>query len=303
MGSVWKLWPVLFRQPFGRQLLDRRREPAGVTSARENVLQYDQVMGTRLALAYAAGLETIYRARAGVCPNSALDLACGPGHYTLCLARYLGYDQVLGLDLSEPMVAIARQNAQILGLGARVTFRRGDVTRLDWFADRAFDLTSFTNAAHHLADLGTVAAVLREMERSTKAEGLVMLMDLVRLRTARLTEQYVAVVGQEYAERGLSAFFEDFRNSMYAAWTFEEAHQAIPRQTRRWWCHLVPRGLPSVQLIVGLPVGRKRLFIRRGVPWLPHDTPVPKTMKTDWMILRMSLRLGKRRWVPPEGDR
>ncbi len=45
----------------------------------------------------------------------AIDLCCGPGHFTLFLAKYLGYDEVIGVDLSNRMLAAARRNAEEWG--------------------------------------------------------------------------------------------------------------------------------------------------------------------------------------------
>ena len=298
MASAFQFLPMLLAQQAGRQRLDRVPEPDQVTDAAEHVVQYDRVMTTKLAIAYAGGLEVVHRATTRV-GGKAVDLACGPGHYTLCLARYLGYDRVVGIDLSPGMVDVATENAAGQGSEDRVEFRIADVTRLEAFGDDELDLASFTDAAHHMPDLATVTRVLREMDRVTKPEGLVMVMDLVRLRTAGLTERYVNTLGHDYVERGLPNFFEDFRNSMYAAWTAEELRQAIPRNTDRYWCHIVPRGLPTIQVILGLPVGREKPFVRRGFPWQPEQSPIPEEMRFEWRMLRATLALASRRFIPP----
>ena len=291
--------PMICLQQLGRQRLGRTPEPVQVTSAIERVVQYDQVMSTKLAVAYGAGLEIVHRAREPHSGGTAIDLACGPGHYTLCLARYLRFDGVVGIDLSPGMVAVATENAAKAGLESRVAFRLGDVTRLTGIPEASLDLASFTDAAHHMPDLAAVTSVLREMDRITKPGGLVMVMDLVRLRTAALTGRYVNTLGRDYVERGLPGFLEDFRNSMYAAWTAQELSQAIPRDSRRSWCHIVPRGLPTVQVILGLPVNRRQPFVRSGFPWEPDENPVPREMRTEWRMLRLTLRFASRRLVPP----
>jgi hypothetical protein len=139
------------------------------------------------------------------------------------------------------------------------------------------------------------------MDRITSPDGLVMVMDLVRLRTEELTARYVQTLGHDYVERGLPNFFEDFRNSMYAAWTANELFSGIPRDSRRFWCHIVPRGLPTIQVIFGFPVGRKEPLVRSGFPWLPNENPVPAEMRGEWKMARMSLRIASRRFVPPGG--
>jgi ubiquinone/menaquinone biosynthesis C-methylase UbiE len=286
-------------QQLGSQRLVRRPEPEQVTAAAENVVQYDQVMGTKLVLAYAVGLGLVHRALPATKGATAVDLACGPGHYTLCLSRYLGFQKITGIDLSPRMVEVANKNSESQGLRDSADFRVGDVTRLDDLPAGEFGLASFTDAAHHMPNLGVVTAVFREMDRITRPDGLVMVMDLARLRTAELTARYVETLGRDYVERGLPNFLEDFRNSMYAAWTANELFSSIPRDSRRFWCHIVPRGLPTIQVILGLPVGRKKPLVRSGFPWLPSENPVPAEMRGEWRLLRMTLRLASRRFVPP----
>jgi ubiquinone/menaquinone biosynthesis C-methylase UbiE len=288
-------------QQMGSQRLERCPEPEQITAGADNVVQYDQVMTTKLVLAYAAGLELVHRALPNTKCDSAVDLACGPGHYTLCLSRYLAVEKIVGIDLSAQMVEAANKNSEWQGLRDRADFRVGDVTRLDDMPAGKFGLASFTDAAHHMPNLGVVTAILREMDRITRPDGLVMIMDLVRLRTAELTARYVETLGHDYVERGLPSFLEDFRNSMYAAWTASEIFSAIPRESRRFWCHIVPRGLPTVQVILGLPVGRREPLVRWGLPWQPTENPVPSEMRGEWRMLRMSLRLASRRFVPPGG--
>jgi ubiquinone/menaquinone biosynthesis C-methylase UbiE len=62
-----------------------------------------------------------------------LDVGCGPGRHALALARR-GID-VVGVDLSEDFVGLARESAAAEGLGAR--FVVGDVRDLDF--DAGFD--------------------------------------------------------------------------------------------------------------------------------------------------------------------
>lgn len=300
MDAAFDLIPVSVGQTLGSQRLERLPEPSQITVNDENVVQYDQVMTTKLVLAYAAGLAIVHRSRGDASQRTAVDLACGPGHYTLCLARYLGYQRIAGVDLSPRMVEVARKNAASEGLADRVAFRIGDVCRLDAFDAGSVDLTSFTDAAHHMPDIATVGKVLCEMDRITRPDGLVMLMDLARLRTARLTERYVNTLAWDYRARGLPQFFEDFRNSMYAAWTPEEIREAIPRQSDRHWWHVVARALPTVQVIVGLPVGRRELFVRRGVPWASAEDPVPKSMRWEARLLQLTLWMGSRFLIPPK---
>jgi len=76
----------------------------------------------------------------------------------------------------------------------------------------------------------------------------------------------VAILGHDEVERGLPSFLVDFRNAMCAAWKAADLQQAIPTDSRRWWCHIVPRGLPGRQIIPGLPLDRRKPLLRSGFP-------------------------------------
>jgi SAM-dependent methyltransferase len=56
---------------------------------------------------------------------SVIDIGCGPGHYSVALAR-AGAEHVLGLDFAPGMLTIAGQAAQAAGVAQRCAFVRGD---------------------------------------------------------------------------------------------------------------------------------------------------------------------------------
>ncbi len=81
-------------------------------------------------------LERLFRKELDPQPGmKALDAGCGPGIFSIVLAR-LGCD-VTGMDLSPEMLEHARENAA--SRGCRVDFRLGDVTDPD-LADASLDL-------------------------------------------------------------------------------------------------------------------------------------------------------------------
>jgi 2-polyprenyl-3-methyl-5-hydroxy-6-metoxy-1,4-benzoquinol methylase len=57
--------------------------------------------------------------------KSVLDVGCGPGHYSITLARR-GAGRVVGLDFAEGMIRIAAQHAKEAGVGDRCRFQSGD---------------------------------------------------------------------------------------------------------------------------------------------------------------------------------
>jgi ubiquinone/menaquinone biosynthesis C-methylase UbiE len=289
------------RQELSSQSLQRAPEPHAVTDLPEHVVQYDRVMSTKLALTYAFGLEVVHRARPEGRGGLALDLACGPGYFTLSLARFFDYQRVIGIDLSLPMIEAASKNASEQRLRDRTEFRIGDATSLPEVSAGTASLVSFTGAAHQMPDLPTVTRVFEEMERMAASDGLIFVMDLHRLRSAKLTERYVNTLGADYIERGLPRFYDDFHDSMYAAWTAEELAGAIPRSSLRSWWQLVPRGLPMLQILIAHPIGQQRVFARSGVPWgSDEEMPLSADMHREYRAVRnMVQMLGRWRRVTP----
>jgi 2-polyprenyl-3-methyl-5-hydroxy-6-metoxy-1,4-benzoquinol methylase len=57
--------------------------------------------------------------------TSVIDVGCGPGHYSVALAR-AGAARVLGLDFAPGMLTIASQAAQTAGVAQRCAFASGD---------------------------------------------------------------------------------------------------------------------------------------------------------------------------------
>ena len=299
-------------QQLGPQRLGRRPETMSrITDQADHVLAYDQVMVTKLVAVYAAALSMIQRARPEGVAGNAIDLACGPGHFSLCLSSCLGCANGTGVDLSRRMVEVARANASTAATA--FSFQEGDIVNLNEIAADQYDLASCLNAMHHLDDLDQVRRVFLEMNRVTRPDGLIVVLDLVRLRTASLTERYVQLLGADYRKRGLESFYNDFHSSMFAAFTADELQSAIPHDTGRWWCQLVPRGLPTAQIVLGLPEGRRRLFLRKG--WAMEQHPLVRQWSSRWQeavgerwaretrwdcrLVELGLASGRRQWVAP----
>lgn len=288
MPSVLKMLPLIIRQNWGGQVLKRTPEPHRVTDQADNVIQYDRVMETKLAISYAIAVETIYRARTSPLGGRALDICCGPGHLAITLARELKLDELIGVDLSEPMVQVAASNARERGL-PQVSFRTGDATQLVDFANDHFDLTTMMDAAHHMSNIEVLRKVLEEMDRVTRPDGLVVVMDLVRLRTRELTENYIGLLAHDYIERGLPNFLQDFRDSMYAAWTPAEMVAAVPSKSKRRWSQLVPRGLPFAQFLIGYPADRRGPLLGRDRLWTGNEIPVTAENRGEYQLAKLTM--------------
>ncbi len=99
------------------------------------------------------------------------DAGCGSGGSTLALAQR--FDQVVGIDISEPLIDIARRR----GSGHNVRYHLVDLMA---FADAdKFDLVFSSTTLHHLPDLD---AALLHLKSLVRAGGTVMLIDNVATR-------------------------------------------------------------------------------------------------------------------------
>ena len=98
-------------------------------------------------------------------PRRILDVATGTGDLALAMARRMRGVQVLGVDLSENMLAEARRKATACGLDERVVLSLGDAERLE-VADASVDVVTVAFGVRNFGDLG---AGLREIAAEIEA--------------------------------------------------------------------------------------------------------------------------------------
>jgi ubiquinone/menaquinone biosynthesis C-methylase UbiE len=283
------LW-LAAQQQLSPQRAPRVPEPSEAMDEPEQVSAYQKALETKLALSYKAILYVIRRCRATWQGTTALDVACGPGHFAVWLLRYLGVERLVGVDLSPMMVQAARDLLYQHQLNYRADVICADVRSLSQiFPADSFDLVTFNNAAHHLPDRETVKQALEELDRVAGPRGLLVVADLVRLKTASLCDAYVETLGAEYRKLSLQRFLEDFRASVHAAWTPEELASCIPSTSPRdCWVHWVAQPLPALQILIRLPSGRRKVGPAAKGHSRP-EPPVPRGMLGEWVFLRHSL--------------
>ncbi len=136
------------------------------------------------AFEWVTNMPQMRWARRYVCSNAihlknsgaALDLGCGAGQLVIELAKAAPNMHVIGIDLSEKLLADARQSAQEAGVAERVEFRLGNVEGIP-FTDQSLDLVISTFSLHHW---NQPRKVLDEIERVLKPGGSYYIFDLRR---------------------------------------------------------------------------------------------------------------------------
>ena len=83
-------------------------------------------------------------------PRKVLDLCCGTGDLAIDLAQLAEKDvELTGIDYSQPMLEIAKQKAERLAKGRKVSFTHGDAANLP-FPDEYFDCVGISFAFRNL---------------------------------------------------------------------------------------------------------------------------------------------------------
>ena len=111
-------------------------------------------------------------------PGRILDVATGTGDLAIAMVRRIRDVQVLGVDLSEQMLAVARRKIEARGLDGRIVLDRGDAERLA-VADASVDVATVAFGVRNFGDLG---AGLRELARTIKPGGKVVILEFSRPR-------------------------------------------------------------------------------------------------------------------------
>jgi ubiquinone/menaquinone biosynthesis C-methylase UbiE len=136
---------------------------------------YDPLAGTFDRFTTLCGKPLALRmlALAGVEPSRRLlDVGTGTGLVALQAASRIGQGgQVLGIDLSEGMLEVARAKAASAGLTSRLEFRLMDAEALE-LEDRSFDVVVSLFALYHFPN---PLLALQEMYRVLRPEGRIVI--------------------------------------------------------------------------------------------------------------------------------
>lgn len=107
-------------------------------------------------------------------PLSILDVATGTGDFAIQEAKTLKPERIVGVDISEGMMAIGAQKVKSLGLDNVIEFQREDCLSMS-FADNSFDAIT---AAFGIRNFQQLERGLAEMLRVLKPEGHVCIIEL-----------------------------------------------------------------------------------------------------------------------------
>lgn len=119
-------------------------------------------------------------------PRRILDVATGTGDLAIEMARRIRGVQVLGVDLSEGMLDVARRKVSARGLDERVVLDVGDAEHLA-VSDASVDVAT---VAFGVRNFGDLEAGLREMARTLRPGGKVVILEFSRPRNRLFRSLY-----------------------------------------------------------------------------------------------------------------
>ncbi len=152
---------------------DKKLITRDVRSERDIIGFFDEnAAGYREQHGNAAGLlnyrvELISRfARPGE-NDTVLDIGCGPGHHLLAIAAGIG--KGIGVDFSEEMIRMARQNTGHTPFKEKLNFRLDNASQLQTVENDSIDLVLCIGALEHMPEKDKVfRQIFRVLSRKGK---------------------------------------------------------------------------------------------------------------------------------------
>lgn len=124
----------------------------------------------------------------GITEGKVLDIGTGPGSLAIEFAKEIPGVEVIGLDLSDVILELARDNAQKSEVSSRVSFERGDAEEMP-FEDDMFDLVISSNTLHLIKN---PIRMFNEIQRVLKPEGRFFISDFRRSWLGIFSEHFRA---------------------------------------------------------------------------------------------------------------
>lgn len=125
------------------------------------------------------GIDKNWRRKAvnrlrGYAPRRILDIATGTGDFALLIGKRLQPDELLGVDISEGMMRIAKEKVKNAGLDSMIHFAKEDCTALSFPSDRFEAVT----VAFGVRNFEKLDEALREIRRVLTPGGHLVILEL-----------------------------------------------------------------------------------------------------------------------------
>ena len=137
------------------------------------------------------GIDKIWR-RKGInmlkkdSPKQILDVATGTGDFAIRAFKQLKPEHILGIDISEGMMDVARQKVKEMGFSDQITFDKQDCMNL-LLEEASFDAVMVAFGVRNFENL---RQGLKEIRRVLKPGGKLMILELTTPQTFPMKQLY-----------------------------------------------------------------------------------------------------------------
>ena len=140
-----------------------------------------------------------------------LDIGCGAGNYDVSLLQRKTPLHITLSDLSQPMLAKAKERVEAINIGGSCQTIKGDFRTLD-IADESFDVIIATATLHHLRDDVDWENTFGMLYRKLKKGGSIWIFDLITQDSKELQDFIYKV---RYGDYLTSLKDEDYRDHVF----------------------------------------------------------------------------------------
>lgn len=172
-------------------MVERKPLECGVFENIEVAKRYDRE--TKIWARYVSKSFVAVVKRWGITGGRVLDVGTGTGWLAIEFVKGIPGVEVVGLDLSDVVLELARDNAQKSGVSSRVSFEKGDAEDMP-FEDDTFDLVVSGNTLHLVK---SPVMMFDEIQRVLKPDGRFLISDFRRSWLGILTEHFRASYSPE----------------------------------------------------------------------------------------------------------
>jgi ubiquinone/menaquinone biosynthesis C-methylase UbiE len=194
-------------------MLSRVLEPE-VMDSPEEARDYDSMDHAAVNRVFVTDFLAVWDGR-----NPVLDVGTGTAQIPLELCKQNSSARVVGIDLAEHMLLVAKTNVRTAGLEERIRLERCDAKQLP-YAAASFGAVISNSIVHHIPE---PAHALAEMHRVAAAGGTLFVRDLLRPPDDAAVRHLVST----YAGDATPHQKQMFEDSLRAALTLEEIRMLV----------------------------------------------------------------------------
>ena len=134
-----------------------------------------------------------------------VEIGPGPAYVSIEIAKRLPNVEIVGLEISETMIEIAKENAETHELSDKITLRKGDASSMP-FEDSEFDFAVTSGSLHHWKKPNQV---LSEIYRILKPGCIALISDLRKDAPKEKVDEFANKIDSKFMRWGLKHSFKE----------------------------------------------------------------------------------------------